>query len=313
MTPRAWGALLGVGLIWGASFLFIRVSLDEVSTLQAVAFRAAGGAFVLGAVVALRPRKPRLTGAIAARLVGLSLVATVAPFLLITWSETRIESGTAAILNALMPIFTLLLAAGLFDDERLTTRALGGAFLGFAGVALLSGGRAGGLDGRALVGEGAVVLATLCYAGGNIMVRSLVRSVEGIVISAGQITISAAVTVVALLLLETPRFHLSWDVWGSLAAMAFLGTGLAYILYYWLIEHAGSFRSSLVTYVIPVVGVALGAVVLDEPVTAATLAGGVLIALGVALATGALEAVVRGLVESRKRGDPAVDPSRDAG
>jgi drug/metabolite transporter (DMT)-like permease len=313
VTPRAWGALLGVGLIWGASFLFIRVSLDEVSTLQTVAFRAAGGAAVLTLVVGMRRKPLNVNRRVGAQLFVLSLVSTVTPFMLITWSETRIDSGTASILNALMPIFTLLLAVAVLDDERLSVRAIGGAMLGLAGVALLSGGGPEGLDGRTLVGQGAVVLATLCYAAGNIMVRSLVRTVEGIVISAGQVAISAVVTVVALVVLERPRFDLSWDVWGSLAAMAFLGTGVAYILYYWLIEHAGSFRSSLVTYVIPIVGVTLGAVVLDEEITIATVAGGVVIALGVAMATGALEAGVRAVLEGRERRTAGIDPRAGAG
>jgi drug/metabolite transporter (DMT)-like permease len=313
VTPRAWGALLGVGLIWGASFLFIRVSLDEVTTLQTVAFRTAGGAAVLGAVVGSRRMPLNLDRGVSMRLVVLALVSTVTPFMLITWSETRIDSGTASILNALMPIFTRLLAVAVLNDERLSLRAAGGATLGLAGVALLSGGGPGGLDGRTLVGQGAVVLAVLCYAAGNIMVRSLVRSVAAIVISAGQIAISAVVTVVALVALETPRFDLSWDVWASLAAMAFLGTGVAYILYYWLIEHAGSFRSSLVTYVIPIVGVTLGATVLDEAVTIATVAGGLLIVLGVAMATGTLEAGLRALVDARERRATGIDPRADAG
>jgi drug/metabolite transporter (DMT)-like permease len=97
-----------------------------------------------------------------------------------------------------------------------------------------------------------------------------------------------AVSIIALAF-DRPRFDLSWDVWASMAALGLFGTGVAYIAYYWLIEHAGSFRSSLVTYIIPVVGVILGALVLDESVTASTVAGGGLIVLGVALGTGVIE------------------------
>jgi len=305
VTPRAWAALFTVGGIWGASFLFIRVALDEVSTLQTVAFRTVGGAFVLGGVLAARRIPLRLNPRLWLALVALSLIATVAPFMLITWSETRIGSGTAAILNALMPIFTLALAAAVLKDERLTARAVGGVLFGVAGVALLSGG-GDGFDGRTLVGEGAVVLATLGYAAGNILVRFLVRSIEGLVISAVQIAISAVITAGASAVLEPPSFDLSWDVWASLLALALLGTGVAYIAYYWLIEHAGSFRASLVTYIIPVVGVILGAVVLDERVTAATVGGGLLIAFGVALGTGALESLIRSIFAPRARANRPV-------
>jgi drug/metabolite transporter (DMT)-like permease len=293
VTPRAWAALFAVGGIWGASFLFIEVALEQVAPLQIVLFRTVGGASVLVLMIRVRHEPLRLTPWLALSLVALSLVSTLAPLLLITWAQTRIDSGTAAILNALMPIFTLLLAAVAVKDERFSARALGGAGLGVLGVALLSGGAPGGFDGRTLAGEGAVILAVLGYAAGNIMVRSLVRSLSGVVISGLQIAISAAIALAASLLLDPPRFDLRWDVWGSLLCLAIFGTGAAYIAYYWLIEHAGSFRSSLVTYIIPVVGVILGAGILDEPVTAATVAGGILIGLGVALGTGALEQGLR--------------------
>jgi len=298
VTPRAWAALLAVGGIWGASFLFIRVALEEVSPGQVVLFRTCGGAVVLLALV--RTTRPSfwLTPRLAAALALLAAVSTLAPLLLISWAETRIDSGTAAVLNAAMPIFTLLFAAALFEDERLSARAAAGALLGIGGVALLSGGTSGFGD-SSLLGDMAVVLATACYAAGNVMVRSLVQALPGLVISAAQIAVAAAVMASFSAAASPPRFDLSWDVWGSLIALGLAGTGFAYVGYYWLIERAGSFRASLVTYVIPVVGVALGAIVLDESVGVATVAGGVLIGLGVALATGALDAALGGAVLRR--------------
>lgn len=300
MTPKAWAALLGVGGIWGASFLFIRVSVEEVSPLQTVLFRTVGGACILAGVLTVRRQAVSFTPRLLLTLCLLSVISTVAPLLLISWAETRIDSGTAAILNALMPIFTLLIAAAVLAEERLAPRALAGVALGVAGVALLSGRGPGGLLGSSFVAELAVILATACFAVGNVMVRFLVRSLPGIVISAAQISISAALTLAASLAFDPPRLDLSWDVWGSLAALAFLSTGFAYIGYYWLIEHAGSFRASLVTYVIPVVGVALGAAVLDERVTLATVAGGTLIAAGVAIGTGSLEAFLPSRIRNRR-------------
>ncbi len=299
MTPKAWAALFAVGGIWGASFMFIDVAVDEVSPLQTVLFRTVGGAFVLWPVVALKGQPLGLNRRLAGVLLLLSLVGTLAPFLLITWAQTRIESSTAALLNATMPLFTLVLAAAVLRDERVTGRALAGVALGVGGVALLSGGSSGGFDGRSLAGEGAVILAMLCYAAGNVIVRFLVRSLDSIVVSASQIGISGAIAVALSLAFEPPRFDLSRDAWASLAALAFLGTGVAYVFYYWLIEHAGSFKASLVTYIIPVVGVILGAAVLEESITGATIAGGLLIALGVAVATNALAGGWRSITGSR--------------
>jgi drug/metabolite transporter (DMT)-like permease len=300
VTPKAWAALFFVGGIWGASFLFTDVAVDTISPLHTVMARTTLGAAFLWSLLLARRQPlslaPRLLGALAA----LSLISTLTPLLLISWAQTRIESGTAAILQAMMPIFTLALAVALFEDERLTARAMGGIALGVVGVALLSGAGPEGLAASSLAGQLAVILATLCYAAGNILVRFLVRSIPGIIISAVQIAISAAITLVASAVFNPPSFDLSWQVWGSLLALGIFSTGFAYIAYYWLIEHAGSFRAALVTYIIPAVGVFLGVVVLDETVNLATMAGGTLIAAGVALGTGGIDQLLA-LVRSRQQ------------
>jgi drug/metabolite transporter (DMT)-like permease len=193
-----------------------------------------------------------------------------------------------------MPIFTLIFSAAVFADERLTGRALAGVALGIAGVVLLTGG-ASGFNDSDILGDLAVVVASACYASAAILVRLLVRSVEGIVVGAAQVALSAALLLPISLAFGPPDLDLSWDVWLSLLSLGAMSTGVAYIAYYWLIEHTGSFRASLVTYIIPVVGVILGALVLDEEVTASTVMGGLVIVLGVALATGALEGGLRSL------------------
>jgi drug/metabolite transporter (DMT)-like permease len=300
VTGRAWAALLFVGGVWGASFLFVRVALDEVSPLQVVLFRTIAGAAVLSPLLGRSGRRVSLTPLLGAVMVALALVSTVAPFFLISWAETRISSGTTAILNATMPIFTLVLAAAVTRDEQLSLRAITGGLLGIGGVAVLSGG-AGGFKDSSLLGVIAVVGATACYSAGNVTVRALVRTLPATFVGAANIVISALIVAIISMAFDRPVFHLSWDVWGSLLALGVLGTGAAYIAYYWLIEHAGSYRSSLVTYVIPVVAVFLGAVVLGEDVGIATVAGGLLIILGVAMGTGELWGL-------RRQQGPAVEP-----
>ena len=266
VTPKAWAILFMVGGIWGSSFLFTRVSLREVSPLQVVMFRTLLGGLVLACVVLLSRQSLNLNLRRVAALVALAFVTSITPLLLIAWAQTHISSGTAAVLNATMPIFTLLLAAAFLEDERFTGRAAAGVSLGVVGVVLISGG--GGFGESTVLSALAVVAASACFAAGNIMIRFLVRDVAGVVVSSCQIpdlgrplllAVSAAV--------DPPRLDLSWKTWGSMAALGVLGTGLAYIGYYWLIEHAGSFRASLVTYVIPVVGVVLGAIVLSEAIS----------------------------------------------
>jgi drug/metabolite transporter (DMT)-like permease len=305
VTAKGWAALFFVGGIWGASFLFTDVAVDNISPLHTVLARTTLGAIFLWAILLARRQPLAMAPRFWAALAVLSLISTLIPLLLISWAQTRIESGTAAILQAMMPIFTLALAVAIFEDERLSARAVGGIALGVLGVALLSGAGPEGLATSSLAGQMAVVLATACYAAGNIVVRFLVRSVPALIISAVQIAMSAAVTVVASAILNPPSFDWSWQVWGSLLALGIFSTGFAYLAYYWLIEHAGSFRASLVTYIIPAVGVLLGVVVLGESVNVATIAGGTMITAGVALGSGGLEQLVsvlrlrRGAVAAR--------------
>ena len=223
MTAKAWGALLFVGGVWGASFLFVRVALDEVSPLQVVLFRTVAGAAVLSLLLRRAGLDVRLTRPVAAVLLTLGLVSTVVPFFLISWAETRIESGTAGILNAVMPIFTLLLAVAVFEDQRLSLRAAGGAALGVIGVVVLSGG-AGGLTDSSLLGELAVIGAVVCYSVGNITVRFLVKSVPALFISASNVVVAAVLVVVIGAAFDHPAFDLSWKAWGALTALGVFGT-----------------------------------------------------------------------------------------
>jgi drug/metabolite transporter (DMT)-like permease len=306
VTPKAWAILFMVGGIWGSSFLFTRVSLREVSPLQVVMFRTLLGDLVLAAVVLISRQSLHLNRRRLTALVALAFVTSITPLLLIAWAQTHISSGTAAVLNATMPIFTLLLAAAFLEDERFTARAAAGVSLGVVGVVLISG--VGGLAESSVLSALAVVAASACFAAGNIMIRFLVRDVAGVVVSSCQILISATVLLAVSAAVDPPRLDLSWKTWGSMAALGVLGTGVAYIGYYWLIEHAGSFRASLVTYVIPVVGVVLGAIVLNEAISAGTVAGGIVIALGIALGTGAATAPRVGSVASATSVDALAHP-----
>lgn len=292
MPPKAVAVLLGVALVWGASFLLIKIAIDEATPVQVVAYRTIGGAFVLLGVLYIQRHRVRMTPLFALGMVVLALVSTVVPFLLITWAETRIDSGPTALLNATTPLFTMAFAAAFLGDERLSPRAVLGVLLGIVGVAVLVGNELASFESTSLVAQGGVVLASAGYGAGAVMVRIFVRSRPAIALSALQI--SAAALLLSLLTLGTDGVALNFSlkVWLAIGTMAFVSTGLAYIGYYWLIEHVGSVGASLVTYVIPIVAVALGAVVLSEPLTWNTFAGGGLIVLAIVFASGGLRARV---------------------
>lgn len=285
--------LLGVALIWGASFLLIKFAIEDASPVQVVTLRAIGGAFVLLAVLRVQGQRIYATPQFLAGIVVLGLVSTVMPFLLITWAETRIDSGPTALLNATTPLFTMAFAAGFLGDERIGSRGVLGVLLGIVGVAVLLSDDLGSFDSSSFVAEMAVILASAGYGVGAVMVRIMVRVRSAIVLSALQISVSAAFLSAMMAGTGDLDFDFSTKVWLSIGTMAFVSTGVAYIGYYWLIENVGSVRASLVTYVIPIVAVALGAVFLSEPLSWNTFAGGGLIVLAVFFASRGTTAIAR--------------------
>jgi drug/metabolite transporter (DMT)-like permease len=291
VNAKAVAVLLGVAVIWGASFLFIKIAVEEASPIQVVAFRTVGGAFVLLAILRVQRRPLDLTLPFAGAILALAVIGSVLPFFLITWAETRIDSGTTSLLNATTPLFTVAFAAVFLGDERIGMRGAAGLLMGILGVALLAGREIGSLNQQSLVADLAVIGASAGYGAAAVMVRVLVRGRPAIVLSALQIAVAGVITGAMTLATGGTKLDLSLEVWLSIGAMALFGTGIAYIGYYWLIENVGSVRASLVTYVIPIVAVALGAIVLSEPLYWNTFAGGLLVVLGVAVGAGSIEAL----------------------
>jgi drug/metabolite transporter (DMT)-like permease len=206
------------------------------------------------------------------------------PYSLIFWGEQTISSGLASLLQATMPIFTVILAHFLSGDERLTWVKAVGVLIGFVGVGVLmvSDLRLG-LQAN-LLGEFAVVISSVSYAGAAIVARGRLRGQPPLVSTTGQLTMGAVWTLPLCLVVDRP-FHLSPSLpaVGSWLALTFLGTVVAYLIYYALIERTGATFVSTVTYIIPVNGLLLGALVLGEPLTAILLVSLALILLGVLL------------------------------
>ena len=275
---------------WGASYLFIKVAVEgglEPAVLMCA--RAALAAVLLLAYLCItlgtRRTVAELRGSFP-RWAILGAVGNALPFWLVAWGETHIDSGIAAIAQATVPLFTVLLGVRFLPQEILGRGRIAGLALGFAGVAVLAGGHPeGGV--WAAAGTLAVVLSSLAYATGTVIGQRSVSSARGGILATGAM-LSAAVTLAPVALLQLPRQAPDTDAILSLLALAVIGTAVAQLVLYRMLRLFGGRRTSLVNYLIPGFALGYGAVLLDEAVTVWALAGLVLILAGVALGSGAL-------------------------
>ena len=283
MKLREWGEFGLLGLIWGSSFLWIKVAVQEVGPFVLVGFRLLFGlAGLVVVVLASRPRFP------AERRVWLllgilGLTNTFIPFVLISWGEQYIDSAVASILNGTMPLFTLVIAHLALHDDRITPARVLGLATGFVGVVVLLARDLGpdGFHGNVL-GQGAVLLAAMSYGGSAVFARRNLRQVDPIaqaflpLIGADAAAWGMAWAVESPIVL--PRLPITWL---ALAWLGLLGSCAAYLLYFRLLHNIGPTRASMVTYVFPLVGVILGVGFLREAADWHLIVGTLLIALGI--------------------------------
>lgn len=294
-NARAILVLLTIGGIWGSSFLFIKVLVDEIAPVQVVTGRAFFGMVAIAAFVAWRRIPLNVTPMLVVKVGLLSMVANIAPFGLIAWGEEHIDSGIAAVLNATMPIFTSVFAAAVLMEERFTTARLLGLMLGFAGVVALTGDDIVHITDESVLGQLAIVGAACCYAVGSVFARNLLGTHEPTSLALLQITMAMVLSAPLAFALEgTPDVTLSLEATLSILGLGMLGTGVAYVMFFWLIDNIGSVRSSLVTYVVPVIALVLGWLVLDESI-------GLNVIVGAALIIGGVASVMRGQAPTSRR------------
>ncbi len=288
MTRGVAGRLGLLAVIWGCSFLFIKVGLEGLSPTQVVLGRIVTGAVVLAVFAAVRrvplPRRPAMWG----HLLVVGVVANVLPFFCFAWGEAHgAPSSLAAVFNATTPLFTLLIAMAALPAERPSLRRAAGIGIGFVGaVVVLSPWEASG--GRALPGELVCVAAALCYGVGFVYTRRFVAGsgFRPVALAAGQLSCAAVVTLVLAPALAAGPIALSPRVVLSVAALGAFGTGIAYILNYRLVRDAGATTTSTVTYLSPIVAVALGVGLLGESFAWTSVLGTLLTLAGVAVAGG---------------------------
>ena len=287
--------LLLIGSIWGSSFLFMKVLLDDISPIEIVAGRLFFGMLAIGLFVGWRRIRVRVTPLLIVQMSFLAFIGNIIPFGLIAWGEEHIDSGIAGVLNSTMPIFTAILAAIFLAEERITPMRLAGIALGFAGVLALTGVDIVNVTDSSVLGQLAVIGAAFCYGIGAVYTRSLLGSHDPVSLASLQITLAMVLTIPLVFIIEgSPGYGMSAESVLSLLGLGVLGTGLAYVLFYWLIDNIGSVRSSLVTYVVPVIALFLGWLVLDEGI-------GLNVILGSALIIGGVASVMRGQAPSSVR------------
>ena len=281
-----------IGLLaafWGASYMFIKVADRAFEPATMIMFRLViSAALVFGVLASQRGLAPAIGDmrGLGWQGLGLGVVNGAIPFTLIAWGEKHIDSGVAAIANATVPIFVVLLAVRYQPSERVTGLRLGGFLLGLVGVGVLAGVHPrGGWWGAA--GTLAVVVASLAYAIGSIWGQRLVARTSALPLAAASM-IGGAIVLLPIGLAQLPSRVPGWKETGSVLALAVLGTALAQIILYRVLHSDGAARVSLVTYLLPVTALFYGVTLLGEPLTVEELAGMVLILGGVALGSGAV-------------------------
>lgn len=287
-------AFVLLGLIWGSSFAWIKIAVADVPPATLVAWRMSLGALGMLALIAvLRLPRPRGVGEWLP-LVVLGAVNAAIPIFLISWGQQWVDSGTAAVLNSLTPIFSLVIAGLALRVEPVTALRVIGLLLGFIGAAILASRQLElRADSAGLIGAMAVVLAAFSYAVGASYARHRIQRTHRYVVAGGTL-LFAAVDAWVLALLADGGIVLPTELSAviAIAWLGILGSFVAYVLFFFLIEHLGATMASMVTYLFPVVGVGLGVLALGEPMDVRLAVGTILVLIGIVVVSLRYDAAV---------------------
>ncbi|WP_420549346.1 DMT family transporter [Curvivirga sp.] len=289
MGSKEWGMLILLSILWGGSFFTVGIAVQELPTFTIVNLRVAIAALTLFAILKLvRISMPMdLRHWIA--FFGMGLLNNAIPFSLIVWGQAHIASGLASILNAATPIFTVVVAHFLTADEKMSPNKMLGVFIGFAGVAMMIGMDALGELGTAVWAQLAIIGATLSYAFSGVWGRRFKRmGTAPMVTATGQLTASSLILLPVTFYLDQP-LSLNMPGMETILAIVFLAvaaTSLAYLLFFKILAAAGATNVMLVTLLVPVSAIILGAAFLGEVLALKHFLGMAMIALGLAAIDG---------------------------
>jgi drug/metabolite transporter (DMT)-like permease len=296
MGRREWGMLLALAVLWGGTFFFVEVALRDLPPFTIVALRVALAAGALNLLLLALGRRPPTDARALAAFLGMGFINNAVPFSLLVWGQVQVTGALAAILNATTPLFTVLVAQVLTTDERATPTRLAGVAVGLAGAVVVIGPEALIGAGDTVAAELACLVAALSYAFAGVFGRRFRRMGIGPLETAtGQLSASTLLIVPLALVVDRP-----WslpaptlETGGAILGLALLSTALAYVLYFRILAAAGATNLLLVTFLIPITALTLGALLLGERIEARHLAGMALIGAGLALIDGRLFRLAR--------------------
>ena len=296
MGASEWLLLIILSVLWGGSFFFVGVAVKVLPPFTIVALRVGLAAIALNLVVRATglhmPTDRRLWGAF----FGMGLLNNMIPFCLIVWGQTHIASGLASIFNATTPLFIVIVAHAFTKDEKITGGRLVGIIIGFAGAAVIIGLDSLSTLGTNTLAQFAVLGAALSYAFAGVYGRRFKNyGVAPMVIATGQVTASTILLVLLAVIVDQP-WTLAMpglETWAAMFGLALFSTALAYILYFRILATAGATNLLLVTFLIPVSAILLGALFLEEQLALKDFTGMVLICLGLAAIDGRLFGFLR--------------------
>jgi drug/metabolite transporter (DMT)-like permease len=282
-----WLLFLLMGFMWGSSYLFIKIGVDAgLPPFTLVTLRLLFGFLLLATVVAIAreplPRNLQTYG----HLIVMGAVNIAIPFSLITWAELTVDSALAAILNAAVPLFVILIASVFLRDERITANRVAGLVAGFIGVVILVGFDPAKVASGNLTGEIALIGSTLSYACGAVYAKRNIHGLRPMIPAVFQVGFALAMVTVLAFVFERPIdivAQIKPEAIFAVVWLGILGSGLAYLVFFRILGRWGATRTSMVAYLLPVYGIALGALVLSEPIDARLLIGTALVIGGVAL------------------------------
>lgn len=290
MNIQTWGLLVLLAFIWGGSFLFGRIAVLEVPPLTTVMYRVGLAALTLWLIILMSKRKVKLTKWLIINCAIMGLLNNVLPFSFILYGQTELGAGLASVVNAMTPIWTLLIANWLTSDEKLTPSKLLGIIFGFLGVALLMGGDIWlGLAASALA-QVSVLLATISYGFAGVFGKRF-KDTDPIITATGQLTASSLIMIPIAFIFEAPTDQAwpSTNAVFSIIALAVICTAFAYILFFKILKSAGAVNVSLVTFLVPISAIIFGIIILNEQLEIYHLAGMLSIAAGLAIIDGRLQ------------------------
>ncbi len=290
MGALEWVMLVALSVLWGGSFFFVGVVVDDLPPLTIVTLRVGLAAIALWSIALVMGYRPPKNPDVWLAFFGMGLLNNVIPFVLIVWGQSQIASGLASILNATTPLFTVVVAGLLLPDERATPIKLIGVAVGFVGVVVMIGVPAVG-EGDSTIAQIAVLTAALSYAFAGVYGRRFKTiAINPIVTAAGQVTVSTLILAPITLYIDGPLnlSTTSQGSWAAIVGLAVLSTAVAYVLYFKILESAGATNLLLVTLLIPVSAILLGSLFLNEALQPVHFLGMFFIALGLSAIDGQL-------------------------